>query len=503
MMPCHGQGAKEALSEWLALQGARLKRDANDMEEQEAVFESFMRVLGDDLLSSDVRVGVARGFIQCIQEELFSETQRSRFESCTKLNFWDGLPHEDPDFFELAQAFGMAAKFKEDLTKGERDVFSSLEGDLARQTLPLSLQINEWLCFAGRPELALDSSFDDEPQSLSFARLLAKRQPTAVTPACERQRVLRTGVEIIAAIAEDSQLRAQVFAEAEGALGTCGDAADEGFSAITRLVRRHRMREAVKRGEVGGMELRRWALREFRLHALEEEVSRFISRSLDADRATLAEDFQVIEYLLYVMHKRGVFPTPIDVQVALQDPFDLQRKLEEAADEWPVLDPLWSLMANASTRVRRHHDLSMKVTRFANDPLEIVLHAKVALRLALDLPEEVPSHTDWESSEYVTMGDLNEIRKAVQAREADDSSVREWLLGNDGWRAGMKQLHCEAFQALDREFDDDPFFDLDLPPQDGDEYVAARAEYAEAARDLGLRKAQAENELLCKLAGLN
>ncbi|HET9644119.1 MAG TPA: NEL-type E3 ubiquitin ligase domain-containing protein [Burkholderiaceae bacterium] len=158
---------------------------------------------------------------------------------------------------------------------------------------------------------------------------------------------------------------------------------------------------------------------------------------------------------------------------------------------------------DAAAQVARHDDLSTRMHHLRNDPLETMLHAKVQLRLALGLPEEVPSQMDWRSSSELTDNDLNDTQKRVQAREADGSSLREWLLGNDTWRAGMKQLHREAFHALDREFDDDPFFDLDLPPQDGDEHVAARIAYTEAAKDLELRKAQAENQLLLKCAELN
>jgi hypothetical protein len=136
------------------------------------------------------------------------------------------------------------------------------------------------------------------------------------------------------------------------------------------------------------------------------------------------------------------------------------------------------------------------------EPLETMLHAKVKLRDALELPQDTSSALAYEGSSVLTGHDLNGIEAAVRLRESDGLSLQEFLLSNETWRTGIKQLHRTEFQALNDEFDEDPFYEQDLPLYGGDENVAEQMAYVAAAKSLEQRKAQAEVALLLKCAGL-
>jgi hypothetical protein len=129
------------------------------------------------------------------------------------------------------------------------------------------------------------------------------------------------------------------------------------------------------------------------------------------------------------------------------------------------------------------------------EPLETMVHAKVALHERLDLPESTVSTMRFRTCSVLTQDNLDELARQVGESSADASARNAFLLGNTTWRAGMKAVHPEAFAALARERDNDPFHDLDLPSTEAEQF-----EYAALAREVEAQWARREDELLLALA---
>jgi hypothetical protein len=129
------------------------------------------------------------------------------------------------------------------------------------------------------------------------------------------------------------------------------------------------------------------------------------------------------------------------------------------------------------------------------EPLETMVHAKVALRERLDLPESTMSSMTFRTCSVLTQADLDALEKEVEEAAADPATRNDFLLGNATWRSGMRAAHPEDFANLARERDDDPFYDLDVPST-----VEGQAEYAALARETEAKWARREDDLLLTLA---
>ncbi|MGM9487751.1 NEL-type E3 ubiquitin ligase domain-containing protein [Ideonella sp. YS5] len=134
------------------------------------------------------------------------------------------------------------------------------------------------------------------------------------------------------------------------------------------------------------------------------------------------------------------------------------------------------------------------------EPLETMVHAKVALRERLDLPESTVSSMTFRTCSVLTQGDLEGLARQVVESSADPATRNAFLLGNATWRAGMRAAHPQAFADLARERDEDPFHDLDLPSPNDE---VAQIEYAGLAREVEAKWARREDELLLALAAAN
>src|SRR5207245_6544000 len=161
-------------------------------------------------LPMHIRLSAANSLVQHAAGGRLSQEHQQRLSRHTAVAMLNEIPLNDPNRFEIAQALALAIDLHSEQT---RRIFRSLEDDLAHQRRPLSQQMNTCLRTAAMPELNAAVSFDDEPDSKSFARLLARRQPVAT--ARDQEAVLRAGGEVIVAIAKDPELRARVFAMAE------------------------------------------------------------------------------------------------------------------------------------------------------------------------------------------------------------------------------------------------------------------------------------------------
>lgn len=148
--------------------------------------------------------------------------------------------------------------------------------------------------------------------------------------------------------------------------------------------------------------------------------------------------------------------------------------------------------------------LERTVARFINEraihheTVEVMLHAKVALKKELDLEDSVSQGMIFTK---LCSEDIDAIRTKVLEQIADLKNLEEFLLRNEPWCAGMKQLHAADFAALENRFENHWFHDLSLPGQ-GDECVEEQLAYVEAARDFEREKAEAERRLLLRCAGL-
>lgn len=484
------------MATWLSLQRTRLHLASSDEQQHEQAFGNFMRVMARESLPIDIRLLAASALAQYAEAGMLSLEHQERLTGYFHWTMLDQIPDTEPNRMAMSQALAMAVNLH---GSQARRTFHSLDDDLALQRRPLSQQVNEWLGMAALPYLDATVSFDDEPNSSSFARLLARRQPDATTSDAEA--LLKAGGEVISAIAMDANLRANVFAMAENALGTCHDNVTEGFSAIVTVVRNHRMAEAVRQGTIGMAELSQWARGQFRLHALEQEVHRFISQASAKNEEALEKNTKAMNWLRGYLQNHTIMPVS-SLANALTHPITLKEELDEAVAAASLLDPHWPVLLKGGHMAAVRHDLQSARHLLVAEPLETMLHAKVKLREALELPQDTSSALAYEGSSVLTANDLKGIEAAVRLRESDGLSLQEFLLSNETWRAGMKQLHRAEFQALNDEFDEDPFYEQDLPLDGGDENVAEQMAYVAAAKSLEQRKAQAEVALLLKCAGL-
>ncbi len=136
--------------------------------------------------------------------------------------------------------------------------------------------------------------------------------------------------------------------------------------------------------------------------------------------------------------------------------------------------------------------------KIASEALETMLHAKSALKAELDLPPEVSSTMSHGSYSVLDAATLIWLADEVRRQEADSAKLAEYLLCNQNWTAGMRQLHDAQFQELRQRFDDDPFYDLPLPAE-GPGLVEQQVAYAEKAADFKRRIEESERDLLRRL----
>ncbi|HET9642915.1 MAG TPA: NEL-type E3 ubiquitin ligase domain-containing protein, partial [Burkholderiaceae bacterium] len=313
-----------------------------------------------------------------------------------------------------------------------------LQADLARQVRPLSEEIRSWLLLSNdlpgsdriHPGDEL-TEFDTEDCAPAFARVLARMQLEMATSGTashqRRAATLWEGSQMIRAISEDARLRQSVFHLAIAALGDCGDAVVDGFSAMVSEVRRHQIVDGIRKGRMDLQQLDDWMRREFRLQKLEEAVEQFIEAKLTQP------------------HLRA----------------DIRRNL-------------------------------------TIEPLESMLHAKVALRDRLALPDHTPSGMANRSSSVLTESDLQDLVKRVREQESNQEELLNFMLAKQSWRDGVKELYKQEFETLEAEFEEDPFHDLPLPPID-DTHVAEMTKYNEAAAEYAKRKDNAEKAILSRI----
>ncbi|PYE77855.1 E3 ligase-like protein (putative virulence factor) [Xylophilus ampelinus] len=135
--------------------------------------------------------------------------------------------------------------------------------------------------------------------------------------------------------------------------------------------------------------------------------------------------------------------------------------------------------------------------RLIEEPMETMLHAKVELRRTLGLPSSTASTIEFHHSSILNPADLRTLAHTVRTEAENPAAYSSFLLDNPTWRAGMKALHPQEFQDLKTRQDEDPFYDLDLPP---DTDVVAQAAYAEKAQQVAEQHAEQEQALLLRLA---
>ncbi len=416
---------------------------------------------------------------------------------------------------------------------GAHAIFSRLEDDLALQTTTPGKQILLWQAAANgagveykirhqhwyspwrqsnaRSQLRLNevSAFDTEANATSFARLLARRQASAkAEPAIDRRTVLQDGLTVIHAIAKDAELRALVFAMAEDALGTCRDKVSEGFAAIVNAVGNHRMAQDVKAGRVGQKALQKWAGQQFRLSALEKEVDAFLQRTLDKNRQALeghrdSPQALVLKSLMesiltpvfvpdvsrdaLVTAQQTVLSTMETIK-CLQEAPDTPDEQKEAAPAG--LEKLEAMLALLQQRMALLHE-----------PVETKMHAKISLRKSLDLPDGTVASMAYSGVSALNEAALKDIEKAVREREANPTEMGNYLLSNETWSAGMRQLHTQRFDQLQKKFEADPFYELEPPPND-DKHMAQTIQYSEKAFAFAQRMQAEQEDLFLQCAGL-
>ncbi|CBJ43159.1 NEL-type E3 ubiquitin ligase domain-containing protein [Ralstonia solanacearum] len=416
---------------------------------------------------------------------------------------------------------------------GAHAIFSRLEDDLALQTATPGQQILLWQAAANgagveyktrhqhwyspwrkaqaRSQLRLNevSAFNTEANAMSFARLLARRQASAkAEPAAGHRKVLHDGLTVIHAIAKDAELRALVFAMAEDALGTCRDKVSEGFSAIVNAVGNHQMAQAIKAGRIDQQELQAWAGQQFRLGALEEEVDAFLRRAVDNNRLALEQHCNSPQALVPTAFMESIL-TPVlapdvsreGLMVAQQIILDTMQDIT-CQQEAPDLPAEQRQAAPAAlAKLEAIVELLQKRMSLLHEPVETKMHAKISLRKSLDLPDGTVASMAYSGTSTLNDAALKNIEKAVREREANPTELGNYLLSNEIWSTGMRLLHSQRFDQLQKTFEADSFYGS-LPPPDDDEHVAQTILYNEEAQAFAQRMQAEREDLFLQCAGL-
>ncbi len=415
---------------------------------------------------------------------------------------------------------------------GARAIFNRLEDDLALQTATPGKQILLWQAAANgagveyktrrqhwyspwrrsqaRSQLRLNevSAFNTEENAMSFARLLARRQASSeAEPAIDHRKVLHDGLTVIHAIAKDAELRALVFAMAEDALGTCRDKVSEGFAAIVNAVGNHRMAQAVKAGRVGKKALQKWAGQQFRLSALEKEVDAFLQRAVDENQRALEQHRDSPQALVLTSLMESILAPVLVPDVSRDELVTAQQTvlstmqaikyLQEAPDT-----PDEQKQAAPAGLEKLEAMLALLQQRMAllHEPVETKMHAKISLRKSLDLPDGMVASMAYSGVSALNEAALKDIEKAVREREANPTEMGNYLLSNETWSTGMRLLHAQRFDQLQKDFEADPFYES-LPPPD-DEHVAQTIRYNEEAQAFAQRMQAEQEDLFLQCAGL-
>lgn len=415
---------------------------------------------------------------------------------------------------------------------GAQAIFNRLEDDLALQTATPGKQILLWQAAANgagveyktrrqhwyspwrrsqaRSQLRLNevSAFNTEENAMSFARLLARRQASSeAEPAIDHRKVLHDGLTVIHAIAKDAELRALVFAMAEDALGTCRDKVSEGFAAIVNAVGNHRMAQAVKAGRVGKKALQKWAGQQFRLSALEKEVDAFLQRAVDENQRALEQHRDSPQALVLTSLMESILAPVLVPDVSRDELVTAQQTvlstmqaikyLQEAPDT-----PDEQKQAAPAGLEKLEAMLALLQQRMAllHEPVETKMHAKISLRKSLDLPDGTVASMAYSGVSALNEAALKDIEKAVREREANPTEMGNYLLSNETWSTGMRLLHAQRFDQLQKDFEADPFYES-LPPPD-DEHVAQTIRYNEEAQAFAQRMQAEQEDLFLQCAGL-
>ncbi|MFE8645921.1 NEL-type E3 ubiquitin ligase domain-containing protein [Sphingomonas sp. NCPPB 2930] len=151
-----------------------------------------------------------------------------------------------------------------------------------------------------------------------------------------------------------------------------------------------------------------------------------------------------------------------------------------------------------ASRLRDASSLSAQDrANLTEEPLETMVHAKVALRGLLQLPTSTVFMMQHRQYSVLGPNALESLRREVQLQAQDVGTRCNFLLGHPTWRAGIQALYPQEFQDLKSRQDEDPFYDLDLPAATD---LAEQAAYAERALQVHNRHAQEERALMLRLA---
>lgn len=157
-----------------------------------------------------------------------------------------------------------------------------LEGDLAHLGAPLGSQFQTWLGDTARTSAMDLHAFDEEEAAPAFARMLERLHQEALPElSATARREMENQVKVaFTAMAQDAELRNEVFLIAQTALGSCQDNVLEGFSKVMLAVRKIQLVMAARRGLLNEAKLHQWTSQQFRLALLETAVGHLISEMM-------------------------------------------------------------------------------------------------------------------------------------------------------------------------------------------------------------------------------
>jgi hypothetical protein len=482
--------------------------------------KNFAEVIGDPSLSHEIRqAAVARLEYHAYREGTLTPMDTARLQLFGVQSIAPGAAAATLATARPPAAGGL----------GPNDVYiGSVEEDLAAQRDPLGEQINKWMAAAGQPPLDNAGAFDHEEGATAFARVLNRRMDSAMgQPGAEKAKVLQDGVNIIRAVAQDrpeaaqadgeeddvdlQPIRPRVFSMATATLGSCVDNVSEGFSNMVAMVANHQMACDVKAGRIDQPALAAWAGQQFRLDALEKEVHLFLKQATAANHQEISSVRDQLRALMSTTPPMtDVINTILKPDATVEDFQHAQshvrtsrRQADELLARADISPEGKQSISNAIPLLNRAIGLLSQRKLLLHEPVETMLHAKVKLRDALELPETTSSTMKFTGVSMLDENSLRAIAQQVRAREADPNEMNAYLLSNTTWRAGMKQFHPDRFKELKAQFDDDPFWEMMsadvIDPDVPDDVAIANVE--KAAEDLQKRMKTAEDNLLLECAG--
>ena len=416
--------------------------------EYSSAFNNFMRILGDDSVSENLK--------EIIKQRLTYHWKQEETIA----------PYES----SLLGTHGIDKLVESNYRNVPPD--TNVGRDLARQTLTLGERMNVCLKGAKRPSLINPERFDLEQYADAFARLLERLSET--TDAYDRRTragLYEKAADTIEAIQDDAKLRRKVFESAKDGLGACHDNVAEAFGSVANEVAIHQLVKDIDAEKIGKHNLLSWMKSQFRLMTLEKYVDQLIE-----------------DTIVEVLPKREQMTSQVK---------EIESRLKEQFRPDEVIELNKQLNKLKGTLKR----LNRSLENLSQESVETRLLFKTRLKKELALPNSVPETMAFSRYSPFQKEDLVAAQDHVLKVEKEGTELLSFLKEFSAWEAGLKKLYPEKFAKVEEKFkpEEDELYASDADIPDAEEDPEGAAEYAGKVVDLGERKNQAIQQVIAEL----